>query len=62
MIEKYKNKVFSKKVQDVISEIPDLKVPTDKYTKVEEKWNKDFDDLTIRDVVGRWSEIEKSLK
>ena len=62
LIEKYKNKVFSKKVKDVISEIPDLKVPTDKYTKVEEKWNKDFDDLTIRDVVSRWIEIEKKFQ
>ena len=38
-----------------------MKIPKDKYTKVEDKWNKNFDDLTIRDVVNRWSEIEKKF-
>ena len=61
LIKKYKNEVFSKKLKDVISEIPDLNVPKDKYTKVEDKWNKNFNDLTIGDVVNRWSEIEKKF-
>ena len=60
-INKYKKKVYSKKVKDVVSEIPNLKVPTDKYTKVKEKWNKDFDDLTIKDIVKRWNEIEEKF-
>ena len=59
VIEKYKKEVFSKKVKDVISEIPCLEVPTDVYTKIMEKWNKDLNDLTIKDVVNHWSAIEK---
>ena len=61
LIEKYKKKVFTRKVKDVLSEISDLEIPTDKYTEVKEKWNKEFDDLLIQDIVKRWSEIEKKL-
>ena len=60
-IEKYKMKVFSRKVKDVISEIPNLEIPTDKYTEVKEKWNKDFENLTIKDIVKHWNEIEKKF-
>ena len=62
VINQYKNEVFSRKVKDVISEIPTLKIPADKYTEVKGKWNKDFDNLTIKDIVGQWSEIEKMFK
>ena len=61
LIEGYKKKIFSRKVKDVISEISDLEIPTDKYTEVKEKWDKNFDDLLIEDVVKRWREIEKKL-
>ena len=62
LIDQYKDEVFSRKVKDVVSEIPNLEVPADKYTEVKEKWNKKFDDLRIKDVVKRWDEIEKILK
>ena len=62
LIEGYKKEIFSRKVKDVISEIPSLEIPTDKYTEVKEKWNKNFDDLLIQDIVERWHEIEKKLK
>ena len=61
LIEKYKKNVFSKKVKDIISEISNLEIPADKYTEVKEKWNKDFDELLIQDIVKRWSEVEKKL-
>ena len=61
LIGQYKNEVFSKKVMDIVSEIPILDIPTDKYTEVKEKWNKDFNDLTVKDIVSRWSEIEKKF-
>lgn len=61
LINQYKSKVFSRKVKDVISEIPTMQIPADKYTEVKEKFDKDFDDLTIKDVVKQWSEIEKRL-
>ena len=61
LIEGYKKKIFSRKVKDVIPEISNLEIPTDKYTEVKEKWKKNFDDLLIKDIVERWHEIEKKL-
>ena len=61
LIEEYKTKVFSAKVKDVISDICDLEIPTDTYTEVKEKWDKDFDELLIKDIVNRWKQIEKKL-
>ena len=62
LIDQYKNEVFSRKVKDLMLEISNLEVPTDKYTEVKDKWNKEFDDLRIKDVVKRWGEIEKMLE
>ena len=62
LIDDYKEEVFSRKVSDVMSEISNLEVPTDKHTEVKEKWNKEFDDLLLRDIVKRWNEIEKLLE
>ena len=61
LIEKYKITIFSRKVNDIVSEIPNLKIPTGDYTRVKEKWNKDFNDLVIKDIVNRWNEIEKKF-
>ena len=61
LIEGYKNKVFSRKVKDVISEIPNLKVPKGVYTEVKVKWDKNFNDLTIKDIVTEWNDIEKKF-
>ena len=61
LTEKYKRKVFSRKVKDVISKIPKLEIPLDKYTQVIEKWNKDFDNLMIKDIVEHWNQIEKKF-
>ena len=60
-IEKYKRSIYSRKVKDVISEISNLEIPKNGYTKVREKWNKDFNELTIKDVVERWNELEKKF-
>ena len=61
LIKNYKNTVFSRKIKDVISEIPNLKVPEGEYTEVKVKWNKSFDDLTIKDIVTKWNDIEKKF-
>ena len=61
-IEKYKKNICSRKVKDVMSEISNLEIPANGYTEVKEKWDKDFNDLTIKDVVKRWNEIEKKFK
>ena len=58
-IEKYKKNIYSRKVKDVMSDISNLEIPKSGYTEVNEKWNKDFDDLIIKDVVKRWNELEK---
>ena len=60
-IEKYKKNIYSRKVKDVMSEISNLEIPTNGYTEVEEKLKKDFDDLTIEDVVKQWNKLEKNF-
>ena len=59
LINQYKSEVYSRKLKDVLSEIPTLKIPTDKYTEVKVKWKKDFNELTVKDIVEQWNEIEK---
>ena len=61
VISQYKNEVFCRKVKDVVSEIPSLEIPADKYTEVKGKWNKDFDNLIVKDIVEQWNEIEKKF-
>ena len=61
LIKTYKSKIFSKKVKDVLSEIPDFEVTKDQYTQVKEKLKKDFDDITIEDITERWNDIEKKF-
>ena len=61
LIEKYKSTIFSRKVKDIISEIPCLKIPPGNYTRVKEKWKKDLNDLKIKDIVNRWNEIERKF-
>lgn len=62
LIDQYKIDIFSKKVKDVLSEIPELEVPKDKYTEIIEKLNKRFYNLRIEEVFERWREIEKWLE
>ena len=59
LIKKYKDNVYSRKVKDIMSEICGLEVPTIGYTEIREKWNKDFNDLKVRDVVKHWNELER---
>ena len=59
LIHQYKIEVYSKKLKDVLSEIPILNVPTDEYTKIQVKCVKDFNDVTIGDIVKNWNEIEE---
>ena len=58
-IKKYKDNICSRKIKNVISEISNLEVLPSSYTKVKEYYEKDFDDLTIKDIVGQWNDIEK---
>lgn len=59
LISQYKTEVFSKKIKDITSEIPNLVIPKDKYTEVKAIWNNNFIDLTIGDIVEQWNKVEK---
>ena len=59
LIKQYKNEVYSRKLKDVLSDIPNLDIPIDKYTQIKVKWKKELNDLTVKDIVKQWNEIEK---
>ena len=59
LINQYKTEVFSKNVKGIISEIPNLEIPKDKYTEVKAIWNNNFINLTIGDIVEQWNKVEK---
>ena len=61
LIDEYKSKVHSRKLKDVLSEIPILDIPTDKYTEVNLKYKKNFNDVTIEDIAKEWNKIEKKF-
>lgn len=59
LVEGYKEAVFSRKLSLLLKEIPTLSIPPDYYTKVETKWNRSLDELTVKDLVSQWSEMEE---
>ena len=59
LIGQYKSAVYSKRLQDVFRQIPEFEVPEDYYSKVKQKWNKEFEDVTLKDVIGHWDKLEK---
>ena len=59
LIQQYRDEVFSRKVMEVLQQIPSPRISDNYYTKVKEKWNKNLDDLTVNDVVNHWSEVEQ---
>ncbi|XP_065910032.1 uncharacterized protein [Dysidea avara] len=59
LIKKYKEVILSKKVSSILEEMPDLEIPSEFYVKVKDKWNKDFEDITVKDIAKRWSNLLK---
>ena len=59
LIANYKEIIFSKKVSDVIKEFPGVKIPDDYYTKVKNKWKKDFKDITVKDIADHWANLQR---
>ena len=51
LIGQYKSAVYSKRLQDIFRQIPEFEVPEDYYSKVKQKWNKEFKDVTLKDVI-----------
>ena len=59
LIQQYKDEVYSRKLIDVLPQLPNLNISDTDYTKAKEKWNKDLNDVTVNDLVNHWSEVEK---
>ena len=59
LITTYKNIILSKKINDILQELPDLEISDDYYTKVKDRWNKDLEDITVNDIVNRWCKLQK---
>ena len=59
LVATYKNIILSKKINDILQELPDLEISDDYYTKVKDRWNKDLEDITVNDIVNRWCKLQK---
>ena len=59
LIRQYKEEVFSRKLIEVLQQLPSCDSSSNCYTKAKEKWNKDLNDVTVNDLVNHWSEVEK---
>ena len=59
LIQQYKEEVYSRKLIEVLQQIPSYGIPGNYYTKAKEKWNKDLNDVTVNDLVNHWSEVEQ---
>ena len=58
LLTSYKNAVFSKKLIDVISEVPSKEVKDEHYAKIISKFDKEFEEITIFDLLKRKSQLE----
>ena len=59
LIGQYKNTVYSKRLQDVFQQITETEVPEDYCSKIKQKWDKEFKEVTLRDVIRHWERLEK---
>ena len=59
LVKQYKEVVSGKKLKDIFEQLPEIEVSEDYYSKAKEKWHKDFDDVTVKDVIGHWNKLEK---
>ena len=59
LIGQYKNTVYSKRLQDVFQQITETEVPEDYCSKIKQKWDKEFEEVTLRDVIRHWERLEK---
>ena len=57
-IRQYKNEIFSRKVKEVLCYIPNFKVSDLHCTQIKEKWDVNFDNLTVENLVEHWSDVE----
>ena len=58
LLTSYKNAVFSKKLMDVLSEVPSKEITDEYYTKIISKFDKQLEELTIFDLLKKKSHLE----
>ena len=61
LIGDYKKEVFSRPLSQVIQDIPKYNVPEEHYTKIKQKYKKDFLSITVGEIVDVWEDIEQKL-
>ncbi|XP_065909082.1 uncharacterized protein [Dysidea avara] len=61
LIDRYREEVYSRKVMEILRQIPNLKIPDKYYTAIKEKWNKNLDEITVQDLVTHWSDVERKF-
>jgi len=61
LIANYKRIVFFKKLTDVMQDFTEMEVTGTFYTRVEEKWSKNFEDITLEDIENHWLKLRKIL-
>ena len=59
LVDHYKNAVSSKKLVDVFQQITETEVPQEYYSKIEQRWEKNFKEVTLKDVMREWERLEK---
>ena len=59
LIRQYKEEVFSRKLIEVLQQLPSCNSSSNYYTKAKKKWNKNLNDVTVNDLVNHWSEVEQ---
>lgn len=59
LIQQYKKKIISIKLKNFISQFTTFSVSYTTKSQFKEKFNKDFADLTLGDMVNHWSDLEK---
>ena len=59
LINKYKNAIFSKRLVDVCRQIPNIEVPENYCFEVKQKWDKEYAEVTLKDIIDQWDRLEK---
>ena len=61
LIEEYKKEIFSRPLSQVIENIPKYDVPEEHYTKIRQRYGKDFFSITVKEIVDDWQDIEEKF-
>jgi len=61
LVNQYKEAVSSKKLKDIFQHIPEVlsQITDNFYSKIKQRWKKNFDDVTVKDIIGQWCRLEK---